>query len=214
VPTAAIERAALGGSRAAASVLSILRDPRRQDRYIATAQVGITWVSTPMRWINRLLWPLTEPLEAAGNRLSRWLGIVRGHTSEAPTAAALRFMVDESVQRGELGRRAGEVLQELFAFSELSAAEVMLARQRVVALPAGATIAHMQGVLRSAPHSRYPVFPRATDARERAWARRTTHCSGQLPSRRRQRGSCLRRSEAQRSQRAQPVATTAAQHAD
>lgn len=233
VPSAAIERAALSGSRVAASVLAILRDPRRKDRYIATAQVGITcaslalgmygekhlahalltpltrigvpsidaahviastvaiasltflhivlgeiipktlalqhaegtvlWVSTPMRWVNWLLWPLIVPLEAAGNGLLRLLGIVRGHTSEAPTAAALRFMVDESVQRGELGSHAGEVLQELFAFSELSAAEVMLARQRVVGLPAGATTAHLQGVLRSAPHSRYPVYEGTLD---------------------------------------------------
>jgi CBS domain containing-hemolysin-like protein len=233
VPKPAIERAALGGSRVAASVLCILRDPRRQDRYIATAQVGITcaslglgmygerhlaqallaaltgigvpsieaahmiastvaitsltfvhivlgeiipktlalqraegtvlWVSTPMRWIAWLLWPLIVPLEAAGNGLLRLLGIVRGNTSEAPTAAALRFMVDESVQRGELGRHAGEVLQELFGFSELTAAEVMLARQRIVGLPAGATIAHLQGVLRSAPHSRYPVYEGTLD---------------------------------------------------
>jgi CBS domain containing-hemolysin-like protein len=93
----------------------------------------------------------------------RRLGIVRGHTSEAPTAAALRFMVGESVQRGELGRHAGEVLQELFAFSELSAAEVMLSRQRIVGIPAGATVAHLQGVLRSAPHSRYPVYEGTLD---------------------------------------------------
>jgi CBS domain containing-hemolysin-like protein len=233
VPKAAVERAALGGSRLAANVLVILRSPRQQDHYIATAQVGITfaslglgmygekhlahallaplaslgapsietahviasaiavasltflhivlgeivpktlalqhaegaalWVSTPMRWINWLFCPLTVPLEAAGNALLRVLGIERGHTTEAPTAEALRFMVDESVQRGELGPQAGEVMKELFSFSELSAAEIMIARQRIVGLPVGASSAHMHGIVRSAPHSRYPVYEGTLD---------------------------------------------------
>ena len=233
VPKAAIEHAAKGGSRLAASVLVILRDPRQQDRYIATAQVGVTfaslglgmygerhlaqalltpltglgiasletahvvasacaiasltflhivlgeivpktvalqhaegavlWVSTPMRWIKWLLWPLVVPLEAAGNNMLRVLGIQRGHKSEVPTTEALRFMVEESVQRGEFGSEAGEVMQELFAFSELSAAEIMIARQRVVGLPAGASTLHMQGVVRSAPHARYPVYEGTLD---------------------------------------------------
>jgi len=233
VPKAAIERAALGGSLLAKNVLYVLRDPRHQDRYIATAQVGITfaslglgmygekhvahgllaplaalgvhsvetahviasviavagltvlhivlgeivpktlalqhaehtalWVSSPMRWIKTLLWPLVVTLEALGNGLLRLLGIERGHTSEAPTAEALRFMVEESVLKGELGAEAGEVMAELFAFSELSAAQIMVARQRVVGLPVGASSAHMQGLVRSAPHSRYPVYEGTLD---------------------------------------------------
>lgn len=45
VPRMALERRARAGHRVAATVVAILSDPRRQDQFIATAQVGITLAS-------------------------------------------------------------------------------------------------------------------------------------------------------------------------
>jgi CBS domain containing-hemolysin-like protein len=44
-PRMALERRARAGNRIAALVIAVLSDPRRQDQFIATAQVGITFAS-------------------------------------------------------------------------------------------------------------------------------------------------------------------------
>ncbi|MFO7156209.1 MAG: hemolysin family protein [Pseudomonadota bacterium] len=233
VPRPAVEKRAAEGSKLARSVLEVLRDPRRQDRYIATAQIGITaaslglgmygeqklaayleeifgrwgieswipahaaasvvavgaltylhivlgemipkaialqyaeatalWISTPMRWVNRALRPLVLALDGIGNLLLRLFGVRRELSTRVPTSETLRFVIRESVQKGKLSAGAGSVLEELFAFSELTAAEVMTPRVRIVAIEENATPAELWRVIRAAHHSRYPVYRESLD---------------------------------------------------
>lgn len=72
-PRAAIERRAAEGNRVAQLVSDILHDPRRQDRYIATAQLGITFASLGLGMYGEhtLAHWIAERLEGLGT--SRWI---------------------------------------------------------------------------------------------------------------------------------------------
>lgn len=73
VPRASIERRAASGHRVAQQVRDILHDPRSQDRYIATAQLGITFASLGLGMYGEhaLAEWIAGKLEGTGT--SRWI---------------------------------------------------------------------------------------------------------------------------------------------
>ncbi|HET6494656.1 MAG TPA: hemolysin family protein [Thermoleophilia bacterium] len=229
-PRSSIARRAAEGDRRARRVHAILRDSRNQDRYLATAQLGITvaslglgmygervvaaWLVGPlealgadrliaahaiasviavalltyvhivlgemvpkslalqgaeraalalmpiMTWVRIALFPLVVVLNAIGNGLLRLMGVARqsGSVEQYHTAEELRFVVRESLEGGKLGRESGRVVQELLAFGDLTAGEVLMPRVLIEGIPLGATSDDLAERFSASPHTRYPVY--------------------------------------------------------
>jgi magnesium and cobalt exporter, CNNM family len=229
-PRAAIDAKAQSGNRLARAVQRVLEDPKQQDLYIATAQLGITvaslglgmygehvladglysllgdhglpqwlvshgvastvavailtyfhivvgemvpksvalqraeqmalWITPPMLWIRNALFPFVVALNALGNVVLKMLGVNRQAQSadEYYTAEELQLIVQESEDLGAIRAEAGQMLQELFEFGDLTAGEAMVPRVRVVGMPLGTTPDQIRLLLGQAPHTRYPVY--------------------------------------------------------
>ena len=227
---AAIEHQSAQGNRLARRVARVLEDPREQDRYIATTQIGISVASLGLGmygehvlavWIEQLLapyridaWitahalasviavailtylhivlgemvpkalalqsadktvlyvspviqaleaaikPLVVALNAAGNALLRLVGIRRQEVEAERyhTPEELEFIVKESHEGGLLRGEAGKILRELFAFGDLRAGAAMVPRVQLVGIPVGSEVDELRQLIRSHPHTRYPVY--------------------------------------------------------
>lgn len=230
VPRTSIERRAQQGNRIARLVRSVLASPRRQDRFIATAQLGITvaslglgmygehvladwiyhqlevygaagwaaahtlatilsvailtylhivlgemipkslalqsaertvlWIAPVMQALNALLFPLVVTLNAIGNVMLRLVGIDRreGSTDHYYSPEELALIIDESEEGGQLRAEAGQMLRELFAFSDTSAREAMVPRVRVTGIEVGCAPDEVRRIAMVSGHTRYPVF--------------------------------------------------------
>lgn len=228
-PRASIERRAVQGNRIARRVSRILHDPALLDRYIATAQIGITfaslglgmygehvlarwigqvteslplphwlavhalssvlalafltyfhivlgemvpkslalqlpegtvlWISPLMLWVKRGLYPLVILLNGIGNLMLRLLRVERAvNTGFYLSTEELQYIVEESQAGGLLRNGAGEVLRDLLEFGELTAAEVMVPRVRMVGIRVDAPVEEVREIVRTSRHSRYPVY--------------------------------------------------------
>jgi CBS domain containing-hemolysin-like protein len=229
-PRATMAHLAERGNRRARRVSEILDDPRQQDRFIATAQIGITvaslglgmygehaladwlaqylepvntgewiathalasvlsiailtylhivigemvpkalalqhaagtvlWVAPLMLAIQRAILPLVVGLNALGNHILRLAGIHRQEVGAERyhTTEELQFIIEESQEGGLLRGEAGQILQELFEFGDLTAGEVMVPRVHVVGIAVGAEPDELRTLVRAHTHTRYPVY--------------------------------------------------------
>ena len=232
---ASIEHQAAQGNRLAQRVAYILEEPRRQDRYIATTQIGISiaslglgmygehvlaewivpwlepyddspwiaahalasgiavailtylhivlgemvpkalalqsadqtvlYVSPVIEALGLALKPLVVALNATGNALLRVVGVRRQEVEAERyhTPEELEFIVKESQEGGMLRGEAGKILRELFEFGDLTAAQAMVPRVRLVGIPVETEVDELRQVVRTHPHTRYPVYAEDLD---------------------------------------------------
>ena len=229
-PRASIEHKAAQGSRLAQRVARILETPQRQDRYIATTQIGISVASLGLgmygeqvlahwiegwlapydvdRWIaahtiaigislailtymhivigemvpkalalqraertalavspliigiERAIMPLVVALNGIGNAMLKLIGVKRQEVEAERyhSSAELEFIIKESQEGGQLRGEAGRILRELFEFGDLTAGQVMVPRVLVKGISVGTEPDELRAIVRSNPHTRYPVY--------------------------------------------------------
>ena len=228
-PRASIERQASEGNLVAGKVSLILHTPRLQDRYIATAQLGITfaslglgmygehtlaewihgllegmktpswlaahalasilsvtvltyfhivvgemvpkslalqyaertvlWITPLMLWVKLAFYPIVVGLNGIGNAILKLMGVDRQLASGYfLTPEELQYVIQESQAGGMLREESGKVLKDLLEFGDLTAAEVMVPRVRIVGIPLDASPEELKEIIKSSRHSRYPVF--------------------------------------------------------
>ncbi|MGE4056167.1 MAG: hemolysin family protein, partial [Vicinamibacterales bacterium] len=74
------------------------------------------------------------------------------------TSEELQLVVQESQEAGALPAESGRLLREVLAFGDLTAGQVMAPRVRITGVPLGANPSDVELILRTNPHTRYPIY--------------------------------------------------------
>jgi putative hemolysin len=129
---------------------------RYSDRYSFVA-------ARPLSLISSVLRPVVWLLTAASNVFLRFFGDKTNFTETRLSRDELQQLVEEAAKTGSVDPRASEIASRALGFGEVTVAEVMVPRGRVVALRRSAPPEEVQRVILEEGHSRMPVYDTTID---------------------------------------------------
>ncbi len=130
-----------------------LRAPERYALLLGRPLLGLSFIARPAVWL----------LTASSNALLRPLGDRTTFSEARLSAEELEQLVDEAGKVGALDAPTAEIASRALAFRELTAADVMVPRSRVVALPRDAAPEDLKRMLLEEGRSRMPVYDGTLD---------------------------------------------------
>lgn len=121
------------------------------------------FVARPLSVLAQIFRPLVWFLTVTSNLVLRFFGDKTTFTETRLSRDELQQLVEEAAKTGSVDPRASEIASRALGFGEVTVAEVMVPRTRVVALRRDAPNDEIQRVILEEGHSRMPVYDGSID---------------------------------------------------
>jgi putative hemolysin len=129
---------------------------RYSDRYSFLTARPLVFVATVLR-------PVVWLLTAVSNLFLRFFGDKTTFAEARLSRDELQQLVEEAAKTGSVDPRASEIASRALGFGEVTVAEVMVPRTRVVAIRKNASPDEVQRMILEEGHSRMPVYDGSID---------------------------------------------------
>jgi putative hemolysin len=120
---------------------------------VARPLLGLAWLARPIVWF----------LTKSSNAVLRPFGDRTNFTESRLSVEELAQMVEDAAKHGSLDRDAGDIAARALEFGDLTAADVMVPRNRISAIDRGADEEALRRVLLEEGHARMPVVQGSLD---------------------------------------------------
>jgi len=121
-------------------------------------------VAGPINWFYAVFRPFIWVLVKASNAVLRWIGVTApSGLSLVHSEEELKMLVTASREKGVLEAEEQEMLHNVFEFADKDAADVMVPRPDVIAVPVELPVSDVLAVVLNHPFTRYPVFEEDLD---------------------------------------------------
>lgn len=124
----------------------------RKPEQFSLAVVGV------LRVFDKILRPFTKLLEMSCNAVLRMLGIDPKETVSSATEEEIRILAEAGVGTGDIGADDALLIDNIFAFDDKDAAEIMTPRLSIAAICADAGYEETYATVANASYSRFPVY--------------------------------------------------------
>jgi putative hemolysin len=110
--------------------------------------LGLSWVTGPLVWL----------FSVVSNAVLRLFGMRTNVAENQMSAEDLQLLVSEASESGSLDPTAGEIAHRAIEFADLTAAEVMVPRSRMVGISECAGPGEIRRVVTEHAYSRFPIY--------------------------------------------------------
>jgi putative hemolysin len=115
-------------------------------------------IGWPLLRLSALMRPLVWFLTKCSNLVLRMFGDSTSFTEARVSRDEIRELVNEAAKVGSVDARSSEIAARALEFGDVHVAEVMVRRDRVIAIPHDAPPEEVQRILLEEGHSRMPVY--------------------------------------------------------
>ncbi|MBQ8305570.1 MAG: HlyC/CorC family transporter [Blautia sp.] len=133
-------------------ILAFRRVGRGRPERFACRYVRLVWPVT------QVLYPLTMLISWISRIAARPFGITMNEIQDAVTEEEIISMVDEAHEQGVIEENEAEMIQNIMAFNETEAGDIMTHRKNIVGFEETVLLQEMVDIMLEEGNSRYPVF--------------------------------------------------------
>ena len=120
-------------------------------------------VATPLEYFAKATGLFVSAVRGTAEKLSRLIGLKLAAGEDGFTAEELKLIVSVSKKQGDQAERQEEMIHRVIDFYDLTAREVMVPRQEMVALPSDAGPDQVIDTIVRTRHSRIPIYEESVD---------------------------------------------------
>ena len=118
----------------------------------------------PLLVFGAIFKPVLHVMNGAGNALVRLLGArPAGEAGRVHSAEELRLLVSEAHEAGAIGPESGRILGNVFGIAKTRVSDMMVPRERVLAIPRDIDAEALLDLLREEGYTRLPVYDGTLD---------------------------------------------------
>ncbi|UQZ36830.1 transporter associated domain protein [Paenibacillus sp. PK3_47] len=115
-------------------------------------------LSPPLYWFGKIMHPFIVALNGTSRIILRWFGVKPAGHEEHYSEEELRIIMEQSFEGGEINETKLEYLENVFAFDERMAKDIMIHRTEMVTLDYEMSNEDIISILDANNYTRYPVI--------------------------------------------------------
>ncbi|MDN7244948.1 hemolysin family protein [Planococcus shenhongbingii] len=114
-------------------------------------------LAPPLYWFGKVMAPFIFILNGSARVFLRIFGVQQVKEDQAHSEEELKIIMAQSFQSGEINQTELSYMQNIFAFDERSAKDVMVPRTQIIAFPQDLSSDELLAELREHRYTRYPI---------------------------------------------------------